>query len=131
MISAEDARWIISYRGPENLIRAAWRLAGPRTSVAIGIDMRTGGTVGEKWPPSLDRPETPDTLVCAYVPSHRKAELKGLLDAGVETPLSEKAVEEHVVRATLGPDGERFWQSVEEQLRAFEARAGGGTHDGN
>lgn len=123
MISAEDARWIIAFRGPEQLVRAAWRLAGSRLSVAIGIDMRTGATVGEKWPPSFDRPETPDMLVCAYCPAHRKAELPGLLAAGAEAPLSEEAVEEHVVRAALGADGERFWSAIEEQLRTFEARS--------
>lgn len=124
-ISAEDARWIITFREPEQFVRFAWGLANEFQDAVVGIDMRTGKSEAEKWAPELNRTEAPYMLVCAHVPASRKAELPGLLNAGAEVPLSEEAIEEHVVRAALGEDGERFWAAIEEQLRAFESKARG------
>lgn len=121
MISAEDARWIISYLEPEQFVRLAWVLAAETRNVAVGLDMRTGETMCLKWIAAASKQEPPYFLVCAVCPASRKAELPGLLNAGAEIPLSPEAVEEHVVRAALGEDGERFWNSIEEQLRVFEA----------
>ena len=88
MITAEEARWIISFREPEKFVRLAWVLATENISVAVGIDMRTGATVGEKW--IAVRPEPPYLLVCAYVPATRKAELPVFLMPGPKSRFRRK-----------------------------------------
>ena len=121
-LSAEDLRWIISFRGPESFIRDAWRLANENTSAAMGVDMRTGAITAHRCPAGDEMPveETEDVLILAVCPAHRRAELPEFLEAGAEGMLSEEDAEklacEVVVRSSLGDGGERFWRAVDEQL---------------
>ena len=121
--SAEDIRWIISYRNPESFVRAAWRLATPFKNAATGIDARTGMVTVHRWSAGEDMPkdDLDDVLILVLCPAARKAELPGLVMAGAEGCLSPEDAEElaceAVVRSSLGDGGQRFWQAVDEQLR--------------
>lgn len=119
--SPEDIRFIISYREPEGFVRGAWKLASEDISAAMGLNMRTGMATVHRWAAGEDMPETEDEIILAVCPAHRKAELPGLLAAGSEGMLSPEAAEELalevVVKSALGEGGERFWKSVDEQLR--------------
>ena len=126
--SDEDIRWIVAYRGPEDFIRAAWRLATETTNAAFGINTKTGAMTAHRWPAGENLPveETEDAIILAVCPASRKAELPSLLVTGSEGMLSvEDAGElaaEVVVRASLGDGGVRFWQNVDEQLRERSKR---------
>lgn len=122
MISVEDARWITAYFTPELSVRAAWIMATPDTSVAIGLDMTTGISTALRWAAGEDMPDEPNVVILAVCPASRKAELPDFLDAGAVVPVSEEVVVEHVIRSALGEGAERFWRAVEEQLRVFESR---------
>ena len=122
-LSAEDIRWIVSYRGPEGFVKGSWMLATPSTNAAMGLDLTTGAVVVNRWAAGEDMPpwEVEEVLVLAVCPAHRKAELPGLLMAGSEGMLSPEAAEdlavEVVVKSALGDGGKRFWAGVDEQLR--------------
>ena len=128
VLSAEDVRWIIAYREPEGFIRGAWRLANENTSAAMGLDLRSGMVTVHRWPAGEELPpeETEDVLILAVCPAHRRAELPGLLLDGSEGMLTFEAAEELavevVVTSAMGDGGKRFWNSVDEQLRAHTAR---------
>ena len=122
-LSAENLRWIISYRDPASFARAAWMLASEDTNAATGIDVRTGMVAVQRWGAGEDMPSEDDVLILAACPAARKAELPGLLMAGAKDILDKEAAEnlavELVVRASLGDGGERFWRNVNEQLRSL------------
>ena len=121
-LSAEDIRWVISYREPESFVRAAWKLASETTNAAMGLaDPTTGAVVVNRWAAGQDMPpwEVKEVLVLAVCPASRRAELPDLLLAGSEGMLSTEAAEELavevVVRAAMGDGGERFWAGVDKQ----------------
>lgn len=122
-LSAEDLRWVISYREPESFVRGAWKLAGEDTNAAMGLDLTTGAVVVNRWAAGQDMPpwEVKEVLVLAVCPASRRAELPDLLLAGSEGMLSTEAAEELavevVVKSAMGDGGERFWAGVDAQLR--------------
>ena len=120
-LSAEDLRWVISYREPESFVRGAWKLAGEDTNAAMGLNMKTGMVTAHRWRAGTNMPETGDEIILAVCPAHRRAELPGLLAAGSEGMLSledaEELAVEVVVRSALADGGQEFWESVDEQLR--------------
>ena len=120
-LSLEDLRWIISYRDPASFVRAAWMLASEDTNAATGIDVRTGMVAIQRWGAGEEMPPEDNVIILAVCPAHRKAELPGFIMAEGEGLLSDEAAEElackMTVRAALGDGGERFWNSVDEQLR--------------
>lgn len=126
VLSAEDARWVISFQGPETFVRAAWILASETTNAATGLDMRTGAVIALRWGAGEDMPmeETEDLIILAHCPAHRKAELPKLLEAGAEESLSaedaEELAREMVVRSALGDGGRRFWEGLDVQLRKIK-----------
>lgn len=118
----EDLRWVISFRGPESFVRGAWMLASPDMSAAMGLDLRTGMVTAHRWGAGEEMPveESEGVIILAVCPAHRRAELPGLLAAGADGMLSEEDAEELaaevVVKSALGDGGERFWNSVDDQL---------------
>lgn len=120
-LSAEDVRWIVSYRGPEEIVRAAWTLASETANAAVGLDARTGAVTALRWGAGKDMPveETDDVIILAVCPATRKAELPGLLVAEMSLSVedTESLAMEVVVRSAMGDGGEKFWQAVEDQLQ--------------
>ena len=135
--SDEDIRWIVAYRGPEDFIRAAWRLATETTNAAFGINTKTGAMTAHRWPAGENLPieETEDAIILAVCPASRKAELPSLLVTGSEGMLSDEdageLAAEVVVRASLGDGGVRFWEAVDEQLRERTELHRSGARRGN
>lgn len=123
VISAEDARWIIAFHEPEEIVRRAWNLATPATSAAVGLDMTSGKMTVHRWLAEEERlaEEIDGALVLAVCPASRRAELPRLLAERVEGRLSAEDVEdlacEVAVRAALADGGGRFWEGIESQLR--------------
>ena len=136
-LSAEDIRWIVSYRGPEGFVKGSWMLATPSTNAAMGLDLTTGAVVANRWAAGEDMPpwEVEEVLVLAVCPAHRKAELPGLLMAGSEGMLSPEAAEELavevVVKSAMGDGGERFWAGVDAQLREMQELYGSDAKKGD
>lgn len=130
VLSPEDIRWIVAYRGPEDFVRAAWRLASESTSAATGLDTRTGRVTVHRWAvgEELAPEKTDGVIILAVCPVTRKAELPGLLAA--EGALSEGDAEEIApevaVRAALADEGHRFWEGVESQFQRTPGLQGHG-----